>query len=209
MGKIVWRMRNLRFPFEHAAGATPLDLNEVNGLIPGYISTQSELNLLEQENILEAKIWASSRIHKNVLTDTFLRDLHTRMFRNVWKWAGKYRKTDKSIGMAWQQVPMELKKLLDDVQFWIEHHTYSWDEVGARLHHRLVLVHPFPNGNGRHARLLTDAVLESYGNKSFSWGAQMAQGSLDKLGSLRSEYILALREADERRYDRLLRFVRS
>jgi Fic-DOC domain mobile mystery protein B len=198
------------FPFEYAPGATPLDPNEIEGLRADYICTQSELNQLEQENILEAKVWASGKRHKNLLTDTFVRDLHKRMFKNVWKWAGKTRLSDKSIGVPWQQVPTECNKLLADTVFWINNAIYSWDELGARFHHRLVVIHPFSNGNGRHARLMTDLLLEAHGQQMFTWGSRHSDPvRLETAGDARDEYIASLREADARRINRLVRFVRS
>ncbi len=198
------------FPFEYAPGATPLDPNEIDGLLVDYIATQGELNQLEQENILEARAWASGKKHKNILTDTFIRDLHKRMFKNVWKWAGKTRLTDKSIGVPWQEIPTELSKLLADTDFWIKNQTYHWDELATRFHHRMVLIHAFPNGNGRHARLVTNVLLETNGKDPFTWGSSLAdQGSLETQSTARTEYIKALREADARRIDRLVKFVRS
>lgn len=198
------------FPFEYAPGATPLDPNEIQGLLPDYICSQGELNKLEQANILHAKAWASGKKHKNLLTDTFVRDLHKRMFKNVWKWAGKTRLSDKSLAVPWQQVPTELSKLLADTNFWINSETYPWDELGARFHHRLVVIHAFSNGNGRHARLMTDVLLENHAQTPFTWGADLADPSrLDTAGHARDEYIASLREADARKINRLVRFVRS
>lgn len=198
------------FPFEYAPGATPLDPNETDELLVDYIATQGELNRLEQENILEAKAWVSGRKHKSLLTDTFVRDLHKRMFKNVWRWAGKPRLSDKSIGAPWSQVSTELAKLLGDTDFWIKNGTYPWDELGARFHHRLVAIHVFANGNGRHARLMTDTLLEAHGQQTFTWGAGLvSQSGLETAGAARTEYIEALQEADARRFDRLIRFVRS
>jgi len=203
-------MTKKTFPFEYPSGATPLDPNETEGLIPDYISTQGELNRLEQENILEARAQIIGGRHKDLMTDTFVRDLHKRMFKNVWRWAGTYRKSDNSIGVAWTQVPVQLVKLLQDTEFWIKNGTYPWPELGVRFHHRLVLVHPFPNGNGRHARLMTDILLEAHGQSIFTWGASLAQkDGLDTVGEARMEYITALKEADERKYARLIQFVQS
>ncbi len=203
-------MKKIPFSFEYAPGATPLDPNEINGLIPEYISTQSELNELEQQNILDAQVWLTGKNKKTVLTDTFARELHYKMFKNVWNWAGKYRQSDKSIGVSWPNVPTELSKLLSDTDYWIQNNTYSPDEMGARFHHRLVLIHAFPNGNGRHARLLTDTLLASCGKPAFSWGANSFVGSkIESSGDIRSEYISALREADEKKIQRLIKFVKS
>lgn len=203
-------MTKKSFPFSYAPGATPLDPNEIQGLIADYICTQGELNQLEQANILDATAWASGKDHKNLLTDTFARDLHKRMFKNVWKWAGKTRLSDKSIGVPWQQVPTELNKLLTDTNFWINNGTYEWDELGARFHHRLVSIHAFSNGNGRHARLMTDVLRKGHGQNSFTWGATLAAHvPLETATVARDEYIAALREADARRINRLVLFVKS
>jgi Fic-DOC domain mobile mystery protein B len=196
-------------PIDYPVGSTPLDPNELQGLIPDYISTQAELNTVEQSNILEAQTWALRNAKKHVLTDTFLRNLHLRMFRHVWKWAGTYRLTDKSIGIHWQQIPVQVNALLQDTHYWIKNQTYSWEELGARFHHKLVSIHPFPNGNGRHARLSTDVLLAAYHTEPFSWGSKKFTGNLIATSDLRSEYIAALREADQRRFHRLITFVRN
>ncbi len=193
---------------EYPAGATPLDADEISGLIPGYISTQGELNILEQENILEAQSWAKPK-SKSVLDETFIRELHKRMFRNVWKWAGQYRKSGKNIGVPWEKIPEELRKFCADVSYWIENKTYSWDEIGARFHHRLVLIHAFPNGNGRHARLMTDVLMETNGQEPFSWGLKAIEQGRAGANKTRELYIAALGDADKRNMEKLLKFVRD
>lgn len=202
-------MTDKRFPIEYAPGSTPLDPDELLGLIPDYISTQGELNTLEQSNILEAKTWIFNKKPKNILTDTFMIDLHKRMFKDVWKWAGRYRTSDKSIGVHWQQISVQMKLLMSDAQYWIENRVYSWDEIGARFHHRLVAIHAFPNGNGRHARLATEAVLAANAQAIFTWGSKTYRENLDQVSALRTEYIEALREADQRRFQKLIEFVRK
>ena len=197
------------FSFDYPPGATPLDPNEVDGLIPDYITTQGELNALERENILEASIWAHGRQHADVLNATFAFDLHKRMFSRVWKWAGTQRKSDKNIGVSWNQIPTELAQLWGDVKYWIENKTYGWDEIGARFHHRVVSAHVFVNGNGRHARMMTDILLNSAGQEAFSWGLKTSNDALEVEGPLREQYISALKKADQGDYDALLRFVRS
>lgn len=200
----------MSFQLEYPPGATPLNPNEVSGLIPTYISTQSELNAVEQANILEGEKWAFSRQRKNVLTEKFFRDLHKKMFGLVWKWAGAYRTSNKSIGVEWFQIPGEINKLLGDVQYWITNETYSLDEIAARFHHRLVWIHPFPNGNGRWARAMADVLLVSLGSERFSWGAHSKTGALlNDHGDARTRYIRALQLADSHNYKELLSFVRS
>jgi len=202
-------MTDKRFPIEYAPGSTPLDPDELLGLIPDYISTQGELNTLEQSNILEAKTWIFSKKPKNILTDTFMIDLHKRMFKDVWKWAGRYRTSDKAIGVHWQQISVQMNLLMSDAQYWIENQIYSWDEIGARFHHKLVAIHAFPNGNGRHARLATEVILATNAQAIFTWGSKTYTENLDQVSALRTEYIEALREADQRRFKKLIEFIRK
>jgi Fic-DOC domain mobile mystery protein B len=197
------------FTIDYPSGATPLDPNEIEGLIPDYITTQGELNTLERENILEATNWAHSRQHSDVLNATFALDLHKRMLTRVWKWAGTQRTSNKNIGVFKEQVSNELASLFGDAKYWIENKTYGWDEIGARFHHRLVSIHVFVNGNGRHARIMTDILLNSNGQEPFSWGMKTSEGALEVEGVSRQEYISALKKADQGDYDGLLRFVRS
>lgn len=186
--------------------ATTLDPDEAAGLIPSHIRTQAELNEWEQTNILKGERWAlSRRARTDPLTEAFVRQLHKSMFGKTWKWAGTFRSSDKNIGFDWRQVGVQLKDLLDDTRFWLEHATYPLDEIAARFHHRLVSVHAFPNGNGRHARLMTDVLLVRHGAESFSWG----RGDLVHAGNARDRYLAALRAADGGEIGLLLEFVRS
>jgi Fic-DOC domain mobile mystery protein B len=196
---------------EYPPGATPLDGNEIAGLIPTYISTQGELNALEQENILQAEKWlAQKRKPERILSERFFRDLHRKMFGDVWRWAGTYRTSQKSIGIQWDQIPMAIKNLLDNSLFQLNSDVYPPDELGARLHHRIVEIHPFANGNGRHARYFVDALLESIGKEKFSWGSKSLHlQELSQHGLARKEYISALKEADRKNMAPLIRFVRS
>jgi Fic-DOC domain mobile mystery protein B len=183
---------------------TPLTPEEREGLIPSYITLRSELNEAEQANILGAEEWAFSR-KRNVLDERFLMNLHNRMFGRVWRWAGEFRRTDRNIGIDPYRIPVDLRQLLDDCQYWIEHDTYEPDEIAARFHHRLVFIHPFPNGNGRHARLTTDLMLVKLGRPRFSWGSV----NLVDAGETRQRYIATLRAADNHDYRALFEFVRS
>lgn len=198
-----------KFEIKYVRGATPLDPNEIEGLIPDYITAQGELNILERNNIVEAENWAYGKKHSDVLSITFCYELHKRMLGRVWKWAGQQRQTNKNIGVFKEQILTQLHLLFEDTKYWIKNKTYSWDEIGVRFHYRLVSIHPFANGNGRHARLMTDILLQSNGQQRFSWGMKTAQGSLDVEGNIRKEYIAALKEADENKFDSLLRFVKS
>lgn len=162
-----------------------------NDLIPQHIRSRNDLNTWEQENILEAAQWIRTA-RGPVLDDGFIKALHRRMFDQSWRWAGRYRRTNKNIGVEWPNVPTEVRKLMDDGRYWLEQATYPVDEVAIRLHHRLVLIHPFPNGNGRHARLWCDAFLRRNGRKPFAW----KNAELNDATMARTAYIQALRSAD-------------
>jgi len=156
---------------EYDEGTTPLDYDELKGLLPTHITSRGELDFLEMENINQAIIWSESFKATNLINIEFICKLHEKMFSNVWKWAGKFRKSQKNMGIPYIQIEVELQTLCDDAQAWSEHNTYSPDEYAARFHHRLVFIHPFSNGNGRHARLMADLILEKlFTTKVFSWG---------------------------------------
>ena len=192
--------------FEYPIGATPIDPDEAKGLLLTHITTQGELNRWEQDNIVEALAWIDKTKPKNILNEQFIKQLHKRMFGNVWKWAGQFRRSDKNIGVAWQQVPIYLKGMCDDVPMWIESKTESPEEMAVRFHHRLVWIHPFPNGNGRHARLMADVFIERVLLGSpFTWGGQ----DLSVPSEHRSRYINALKEADRENFVPLLEFAKS
>jgi len=189
---------------EQDDASTPLTEEEREDLIPSYIALRPELNEAEQANILEAEEWAFAR-KRDVLDERFLTGLHKRMFGRVWRWAGKFRKTERNIGIDAYRITVEFRQLLDDCRYWIEHGTYEPDEIAARFHHRLVLIHPFPNGNGRHARIATDLLLVSMGRPRFTWG----RVNLVDPGETRQRYVDALRAADHHDIGPLLEFVRS
>ncbi len=192
--------------FKYPAGATPLDPNEINGLKLKHITTQEELDRWEQYNISEAISWVSRARKDNILTEAFVKKLHEKMFGKIWEWAGEFRQIQKNIGVNWQTIPVELKKLLEDVTYWVEHDTYPSDEIAYRFHHRLVKIHCFPNGNGRHARLITEILLSEFLKKDpFSWGRE----NLVQDGVIRENYIAALKAADENNFELLAAFVRS
>lgn len=191
--------------FHYPKGSTPLDLDEIEGLIPKNISLQAELNTWEQMNIQEAKAWAFGKKHDNLFSIEFIQTLHKKMFDQTWKWAGSFRTTLKNIGVEAHQVQPELRKMCDDFSYQITHKVAEIDEIVARLHHRLVWIHPFPNGNGRHARLYADIVLVKKGKNVFSWG----KGDITSMNKTRDRYIEALRQADQQNFELLLNFVRS
>ncbi|MFB3302510.1 mobile mystery protein B [Pseudomonas sp. AMR01] len=186
-------------------GQTPLDPDEVAGLKPRHIATQGELDEWEAQNILKASRWIARQKKLDVLNDHFCRELHVKMFDDTWKWAGTFRKSDKNIGCDWTQIAVGLRQLLDNVDYWLEHNVFPPEEVAVRFHHRLVWLHAFPNGNGRHARLMTDCLLRQCGLAPFSWG----RGNLVTANEVRQRYIQALRAADANDYTALMGFVRS
>ena len=190
-------------------GATPLDPNEIEGLIPDYITTQGELNILEQQNIIEGIDWADRQKNPNVLSITFNYELHRQMFNQVWQWAGRSRTTDKNIGFHWQQIPTQLDNLFENTRYWIENKTYKWDELAIRFHHKLVSIHAFPNGNGRHARLMTDILLKLNDQKPFTWGENMYSSPIEVEGKTRKAYISALKKADQNNFIDLIKFAKS
>ncbi len=189
---------------EYPQGATPLDADELASLIPKHITTQSELNEWEQLNIEQGEAWAR-RQRKDILSEAFVRQLHQKMFGETWSWAGSFRKSNKNIGVEWQQISVKLRDLLNDTHYQIKHATYPPDEISTRFHHRLVLIHPFPNGNGRHARMMADLLIQQLGQPRFTWGSK----NLTALTETRTRYITALRAADGGNIQPLLDFVRS
>jgi Fic-DOC domain mobile mystery protein B len=190
---------------DYPEGATALDPDEIEGLKLPHIETRSELDQLEQQNIQEGYNWLTrQRKYKDFLTEAFLLELHKQLFGSVWSWAGSYRHSDKNIGIDYLHIAVELRNLLDDARYWIEHDTYKPEEFAARFHHRLVKIHPFPNGNGRHARIMTDVILETIPEaESVNWGSRI----LGADGEHRQAYIQALRAADQNDYRLLIKFV--
>lgn len=191
--------------FAYAPGATPLDPDEAAGLIPSHISNNAQLNEWEMANILEEELWAFSRKRKKMLEINFIRQLHKRMFGNTWQWAGTFRTTEKSIGMDPLHIQPALHDLLKDVETQLAHKSYTLDEIAARFSHRLVVIHPFANGNGRFSRTMADLLLVQHDADRFTWGAENLAGE----GDVRRKYIGALQAADRRDYALLLAFVRS
>lgn len=188
----------------------PLDPEEAAGLKLSYISTRGELNTVEALNVEDGFHWAYGRARTpdELLEPVLLEELHRRMFGDVWKWAGNYRKTDKNIGVPWWQVRTCVVELLTDVRAWVAAPVDSAmgpDEIGARYHHRLVTIHPFPNGNGRHSRAAADVLITSLGGERFTWG----RANLSDVSEVRSRYVSALRAADGHDIGPLLEFVRS
>ena len=192
--------------FEYPPGATPIDPDEAEGLRLSHITTRSELDRWEQDNIVDAENWAFRRRSDDLLSVNFILKLHEKMFGVVWDWAGSFRRSEKNLGIDPLSIRSSLRKLLEDVKAWIEFGTYQADEIATRFHHRLVAIHPFPNGNGRHARLMADLLLVHVLDRPrFTWGSS----SLTDAGECRANYISSLRSADRHDYGPLLDFVRT
>jgi Fic-DOC domain mobile mystery protein B len=189
-------------------GQTPLDEDEKEGLLIKSIATRGELDEFEQKNIEDAIQWSLTRRFKSeqILSETFILALHKRMYKNVWRWAGEYRKTNKNIGVDKLEIPVALRSLIDDASYWHENNVYEPDEFALRFKHRLVSIHCFPNGNGRHSRMIADIIIEKiYQLPVFSWGSK----SLADENDSRKKYLIAIRKADKGNLYLLLKFARS
>ncbi|MEW5798454.1 MAG: mobile mystery protein B [Bacteroidota bacterium] len=192
---------------DYTNGQTPLDEDEKEGLLVSTITTRGELDEFEQLGVEKAIEWTRKRkipLDK-ILTEDFITDLHKRMFKEIWKWAGHFRTTNKNIGVDKNEIRIELKKLLDDCRYWIDRKSFSADEIAVRFSHRIVSIHPFTNGNGRHSRLIADILIShGLGHPHFTWGSI----SLTAKGAARSVYLHALKEADQNNYAPLITFAR-
>lgn len=193
--------------FEYAPSATPLNPDESAGLIPRHITTQSQLNEWEQNNILDVEKWVIGKnFHLNqIAARDFICHLHRRIFGRTWKWAGEFRQSNKNIGVDWLTISVQLKNLCDDLVFQVEKNVFDMDDAAMRFHHRLVLIHPFSNGNGRHARLMTDIFLLSQNKERFVWGDHQ---SMTSPTIIRKNYINALRAADRGDFQLLKMFLK-
>jgi Fic-DOC domain mobile mystery protein B len=193
---------------KYADGQTPLDEEEKEGLKIKSITTQKELNEFEQLNIEKAVEWTirANLKPEKILTEKFIKDLHKKMYGDVWKWAGEFRMTDKNIGIKWTQIGIELKNLIDDTKYWLENKTYPPKETAIRFKHGIVAIHCFPNGNGRHSRMMADIIIESiFGKEIFSWH----KSNMLRADETRKEYIVALREADNGNIKPLIKFAEN
>lgn len=186
--------------FNDRKGQTVLSNQELRGLKFQHITTMKELDELEQSNINSGLLWLSSS-KKDILNEDFLRRVHKKLFGDVWKWAGRYRTTEKNIGILAYNIPSELKKLFEDTKFWIENNSFSPIELIARFHHRLVYIHPFPNGNGRLSRIYTNLLCEQIGAPKPTWRDDLAPVER------RKAYISALRAADMKNFKPLIEYL--
>lgn len=194
--------------FHAEDGNTELSPEERLELIPS-ITTRAELNEIERLNINAARVWAMRPAvlrRPDLLTDSFARELHRRMFNQVWRWAGHYRTTEKNLGWDVHRLMEGVRNVFDDAQYWMQNSTYPLHEVAVRLHYRLVAVHPWPNGNGRHSRLIADILVASRKGPELTWGAH---SDLVSISAVRDRYIAAIRSADSGDIAPLLEFARS
>ncbi len=193
---------------EYIEGQTPLDEDEKEGLLIPTIATRGELDEFEQQNIEQAILWIMTRSFKSeeIFSEVFIKNIHKRMYGNVWSWAGKFRESNKNIGVDKWQISTELKYLLDDAKYWLYNKIYTPDEQAIRFKHRIVKIHCFPNGNERHSRLMADIIIEKiFKQPLYTWGAK----NLTKRGDNRANYLGAIRNADKGDIKPLLSFARS
>jgi Fic-DOC domain mobile mystery protein B len=190
--------------FDEPDDATPLTPEEMRELIPAHIAYRRELNEAEQENIARAQNWALNR-RRDLLNEKFIKELHRRMLGDVWRWAGRFRTSERNLGISFHEIPGALRQLLHDAMAWVEYKSYPPDEIAVRFHHRLVKIHPFANGNGRHARLIADLLVMRLKGERFSWGS----ANLQDAGEVRQRHIAALKAADDHDIGPLLAFARS
>ena len=192
--------------FSYIAGQTPIDADEAAGLVPTHLASQGQLNQWEQQNILDALGWLSTVGNRDTLTEPFCRELHRRMFGRTWRWAGQFRRSNKNIGCDWHEIAHRLAQLLGNFSYRADRGAEDFQELAVRFHHELVLIHPFPNGNGRHARMMADRWLQQLSIPPLSWGAGR---DLTLHGDVRKQYIDGLRAADRGDIGPLLVFARS
>lgn len=193
---------------EYLDGQTPLDEAEMEGLLIKSITTREELDEFEQQNIEKAiQLTFNKKLKREqLLSEAFIKNLHKRMYGDVWKWAGKFRNTEKNTGVKSYKISSALKQLFDDCLCWMDHNTYSDEEIAIRFKHRLVSIHCFSNGNGRHSRLMADLIIEKLFSKPFfTWGGN----NLVKKNSNRDKYILAVKKGDTNEIQPLLDFAKS
>ena len=193
---------------EYVNGQTPLEEEEKEGLLVSTITTHGELNEFEQQNIEKAIEWTLGRKFnkEKIISENFVRELHGKMFGDVWNWAGKFRRTNKNLGCDLKRVSAELKKLNDDCRYWLGNKIYPEEEIAIRYKHRAVSIRCFSNGNGQHSRLMGDIIVNHiFGKKVFTWGG----ANLNKTGELRNNYLNAIRKADKGDLLPLIEFAKT
>jgi len=192
---------------EYLPGQTPLDPDFQKDLIPQHVTLMGELNEYEFENISQAtkKYLLGKKKKWNLEDPAVLKAIHRDMFDQVWKWTGKYRQSETNIGSPWRQIQIHVKEACDDLDYWLKNKTFSPHEIAVRFHHRLIWIHPFPNGNGRQGRLVADILVRRLGIERLTWGGN----SLSANREARSAYLSAMRKADKGDIGDLLVFAKS
>ncbi len=191
--------------FEEPEGATPLDPDDMVGLRFRHITTRGELDELEQANIAQGLLWLRRSRSSDILSADFVRTLHKQLFGDVWDWAGTFRLRETNIGVAPFSIAPQLHMLLGDAGVWATNRVFAPLEAAARFHHRMVQIHLFPNGNGRHARIAADVYLGSYfDHAAIEWASGF---DLQADNARRDAYMGALKCADRGEFDPLLKFV--
>lgn len=193
---------------EYLPGASPLDQEEMKGLIPQNLANQNQLNVLEKQNIFSAQRW-SEQTNRNIFDEAFAKKLHHKMFSEVWQWAGIYRKTHRDLGVLPEQIAEQMRTLLYDVRVWIKEGKYTWPQILSLFHYYLVFIQPFPNGNGRFARLYTECLARAYNQKLPTWGEVKYGSDLNANNPARHHYISALKKADDKKLRDLFDFIYS
>lgn len=190
-------------------GATPLSPDDLLGLKLPHVQTRAQLNEIEAANILQGQNWVSS-LKVLTLDDIFSRDfviaLHKNLFGDIWQWAGTFRLRELNIGVEPKNIPIDLHNFLEDAKCWLEFKHFSDLELSARIQHKLVQIHPFVNGNGRHARIFTDIVRVFLLNKKpLRW----AKAKLEDMTTERAAYIAGLRKADGGDFSEMVDYLKK
>jgi Fic-DOC domain mobile mystery protein B len=187
-------------------GSTPLDHDQIKGIRFAHLTTMGELDELEDENIQRGLEWLNHQKTKDYLSIEFLCKLHEKLFGEVWKWAGKFRTVEVNISKyRHHDVRPQLHNFFEDIKLWISGGKMSWDEISAEMHHRLVTIHPFPNGNGRTTRIFTEYVQKRNQQQVTSWGSTRKIDQKKR----RDDYIKALRLADIGDFRALIDFMKE
>lgn len=191
-------------------GATPGD--DTSGLIQTHLTSRGARNAAELDSISQAYNKHIYRARKKKsgaewLTDEFLCKVHRDMFGSIWTWAGKHRTEQINIGKEWHLIPEQTRILCENFRSWdADQSTMQTIEIAARLQNGLTRIHPFKNGNGRHARLITDIFFHSRGHPLPKW----PQIHLEAQGDvIREQYIAAMRAADQGEFGELIDFSKG
>ena len=185
-------------------GATYTD--DISGLILDTSKqyTLKEIYKFEANNTRKATLkYLLDKPTKKIAPFTYewFLQLHVEMFGDLWDWAGKVRTVELSIGIKAYMVAMELKKLVDDLEYWDKNKTFDIVEIASKLHHRAVQIHPFKNGNGRGSRMLANIYLKQNELEPTKWNEDL----LSKDNLHRDDYISALKLADNGDYSVLIK----